>query len=417
MKAQIISIGDEILIGQIVNSNAAYIAERLNEISIDVIKMSVVADDVEKIKTELDEAFKNVDLVLMTGGLGPTHDDVTLNAIVDYYKSELVFNVKVFEKVTEFLTNRNIVIEEIHKTQALVPKIAEVLPNSSGTAPGMWIEENGKILVAMPGVPREMKSIINDSVYTRLQTHENLGKKTTVRKTLLTTGMPESELYMKLGNIDDLLEGAQLAFLPNQFGVRMRITASAESKEVATDLLLSVEQKIRSKVGKYIYGSDNTKLEEVVARLLFERNLTLSTAESCTGGLIASRLTDIPGASSFFERGIVSYSNGAKVELLNVSEEILQTYGAVSKEVAEQMAVGLRLSCGTDLSLAVTGIMGPGGASINKPVGLVYIALASENECKVQEFRFGEDRLTNKDKTSQKALDMLRRYLHGIVDA
>ncbi len=414
MKAQIISIGDEILIGQIVNSNASYIAERLNEISIDIIKMSVVADDVERIKTELADAFKNVDLVLMTGGLGPTHDDVTRNAIVEYYKSELVFNAKVFEKVTEFLKNRNIIVDEIHKTQALVPKIAEVLPNSSGTAPGMWIEENGKILIVMPGVPSEMKSIMNDSVCTRLRTHENLGKKTTVRKTLLTTGMPESELFMKLGNLNDLLEGAQLAFLPNQFGVRMRITASAESKEVANDLLLSVEQKIRSKVGKYIYGSDNTKLEEVVARLLFERNLTLSTAESCTGGLIASRLTDIPGSSSFFERGIVSYSNGSKVELLNVSEEVLQTYGAVSKEVAEQMAVGLRQSCGTDLALAVTGIMGPGGASINKPVGLVYIALATENECKVQEFRFGEDRLTNKDKTSQKALDILRRYLHGI---
>ncbi len=416
MKAYLISIGDEILIGQIVNSNAAYIADRLNEVSVEVVKMVAIGDSIDEITRELDAAFSQAELVVMTGGLGPTHDDVTKSAVVKYFGTELVFNETIWERVLEFLEQRKMEVKDIHKTQAEVPKNAEIFENTKGTAPGLWFEKDGKYLAVMPGVPAEMKAMTDDYLIPRLRLMTELSGETVLRKTLLTTGLPESEVYLKLGNLDELLDGAELAFLPNQFGVRLRITVKAPTQDEAHDKLLLVEQRIRARIGRYIYGVDNQTLEEVVAKLLVERELTLATAESCTGGLIASRLTNIPGSSAFFDRGIVSYSNGAKVELLNVDEDTINTYGAVSPQVAEQMAKGVRQSCGADLGLAVTGIMGPGGATVNKPVGLVYIALADEENCIVKEFHFGNDRLTNKDKTSQRALDMLRRHLLGIAD-
>ena len=416
MKAYLISIGDEILIGQIVNSNAAYIADRLNEVSVEVVKMVAIGDSIDEITRELDAAFSQAELVVMTGGLGPTHDDVTKSAVVKYFGTELVFNETIWERVLEFLEQRKMEVKDIHKTQAEVPKNAEIFENTKGTAPGLWFEKDGKYLAVMPGVPAEMKTMTDDYLIPRLRLMTELSGETVLRKTLLTTGLPESEVYLKLGNLDELLDGAELAFLPNQFGVRLRITVKAPTQDEAHDKLLLVEQRIRARIGRYIYGVDNQTLEEVVAKLLIERELTLATAESCTGGLIASRLTNIPGSSAFFDRGIVSYSNGAKVELLNVDEDTINTYGAVSPQVAEQMAKGVRQSCGADLGLAVTGIMGPGGATVNKPVGLVYIALADEENCIVKEFHFGNDRLTNKDKTSQRALDMLRRHLLGIAD-
>ncbi len=416
MKAYLISVGDEILIGQIVNTNAAYIADKLNEVSVDVVKMVAIGDNEKEIIKELNVAFSQADLVVMTGGLGPTHDDVTKISVAKFFDTEIVFNETVWERVKEYLEKRDIEVKEIHKTQAEVPEGAEIFENAKGTAPGLWLERDGKYLAVMPGVPAEMKAMTDDYLIPRLRLMTDLSGETVLRKTLLTTGLPESEVFLKLGNLDELLDGAQLAFLPNQFGVRLRITVKAPTRDEANDKLLLIEQKIRAKIGRYIYGSDNQTLEEVVAKLLIERELTLATAESCTGGLIASRLTNIPGSSAFFDRGIVSYSNGAKVELLNVDEDTINTYGAVSPQVAEQMATGVRQSCGADLGLAVTGIMGPGGATATKPVGLVYIALADEENCTVKEFHFGDDRLINKDKTAQRALDMLRRYLLGISD-
>ncbi len=416
MKAYIISIGDELLVGQVINKNAAYIAQKMSDMSLDVVKICDIPDDIETIKNELDTGFERADLVLMTGGLGPTHDDVTREAIVSYFNTELVVNEEALQNTKEFLEKRGMEFKEIHKSQGLLPKNAEMIPNTKGTAPGMWIKHGDKYLAVMPGVPIEMKAMVDDFICSRLRTVTDYALTKIVRKTLLTTGLPESELALKLGNIEELLEGASLAFLPSQFGVRMRITVKGETRNEALDKLLLIEQRIRSRVGRYIYGVDNQKLEEVVAKLLIERDMTISTAESCTGGLIASRLTDIPGSSAYFERGIVSYSNGAKVELLNVDEDTLQTNGAVSPEVAEQMAIGVRQSCGTDLGLSVTGIMGPTGATMNKPIGLVYIGLADESKCVVKKFNFGDDRLTNKDKTAQQALEFVRRHLLGISD-
>jgi len=414
MKAYIITIGDEILIGQIVNTNASYIGEKLTAIQIDVVESASVGDDEEAILDEFARAFDKSDLIVVTGGLGPTHDDVTRKCIVKFFDTELVFNEDVFADIQKFFEQRHRKISDINKDQAYVPKIAEVIRNSRGTAPGTWIEKDGRIFISMPGVPFEMKGMMEEYVLPKLLERKSDEGKAILIETLLSTGIPESVLYEKLGNLDEILDGAKMAFLPSQYGVRMRITVEAEDEESARNKLSEIEQRIRNKVGRYIYGKGDELLEEVIGRLLSDRGLTLATAESCTGGLIASRITDVSGSSKYFERGIISYSNGAKVELLHVDEDVIAEHGAVSYEVCKQMVEGVRAVSGTDLGLAVTGIMGPTGATENKPIGLVYIGVADENGTVVKEYHFGEHRLLNKQRTSQAALELLRRHILGI---
>ena len=300
--------------------------------------------------------------------------------------------------------------------QALVPKIANVIRNSLGTAPGIWIERENRIFVAMPGVPFEMKEMMESYVIPSLKEKIGVPEIITVRKTLLSTGIAESTLFERLGDLNELLGDSKLAFLPSQFGVRMRITSEGNSEEEAQNKITEIEQKIRSKVGRNIYGKENESLEEVLGKILKERGLTLAVAESCTGGLISDMLTNISGSSAYFERGIVSYSNAAKVEILKVNEDMITDNGAVSIEVARQMAEGVKSISGTDLGLSTTGIMGPTGASADKPVGLVYIGICDERVCTAKEFQFGDDRLLNKQRAAQAALDMLRRHLLGISD-
>ncbi len=415
MNAYLITIGDEILIGQVLNTNAAYLGEQLSKNGIKIIGSSVIPDDESKIFNEFKRVFKLGDLIIVTGGLGPTHDDVTKKCIVEFFETELVMNEDVLNDIKRFFEVRGRELTKINEEQALVPKIAEPIRNIHGTAPGIWIEKDNKIFIAMPGVPYEMKHMMESYVLPKLKS-KLVEKKSSIilTRNLLTTGIPESVLFNKLGNIDELLGGAKLAFLPNQFGVRFRITVEENDEQKAISKLEEIEQKIRSIVGKYIYGNDNNTLEEIVAKLLIDRGLKLSVAESCTGGLITNRLTNISGSSNFFERGIVAYSNAAKVEILKVDENIIARYGAVSLEVARQMAEGVKSISGTDIGLSTTGIMGPTGATSNKPVGLVYIGICDDKICTAKEFRFGEDRLLNKDRTSQAALEMLRRYLLGI---
>ncbi len=413
MKAHIISVGDELLIGQIVNTNAAWIGEQLSNIQIEVNSTSVVGDDIKQIIMEFQRAYDANDLIIVTGGLGPTHDDVTRKCVVDFFKTELIVDQEVLEDVKSFFEKRNRALTKTNEDQALVPKIAEPIRNKRGTAPGIWIEKDDKIFIVMPGVPFEMKGMIDGFVLPRLV--EKVKKeKFIVRKTLLTTGIGESMLFDKLGNLEKLLNGNKLAFLPNQFGVKMRLTVEGINQDEATNKLDEIEQKIRMLAGRYIYGKENEILEEVVARLLIDRGLKLATAESCTGGLIANRLTNVSGSSAFFERGVITYSNAAKVEILHVDEDTIQKFGAVSVEVVRQMAEGVKAISGIDLGLAVTGILGPTGATDSKPVGLVYIGLCDDKICAAREFRFGDDRLMNKDRASQAALDMIRRHLLGI---
>lgn len=414
MKAYLISIGDELLIGQTINTNAAFIASKLNNLQIEISKTTVVGDNEADILFEFKNAFDTSDLIIVTGGLGPTHDDITRKCVVDFFETELVRDEGVLEDVRNLFKKRGREITKINEHQSLVPKIATVIRNSKGTAPGTWIAKDGKIFVSLPGVPYEMEGMMEGFVLPKLKSKYNLDQQSRIIVNFLTTGIPESILYERLGDLDQLLQGNKLAFLPNQFGVKMRLTVVGETHEAAQNKLSEIEQKIRSLAGRYIYGKGDLKIEEVISRLLIDRGLKIATAESCTGGSLANRFTNINGSSNFFEKGMVTYSNAAKVEDLSVSEDLIQEKGAVSLEVARQMAEGIKAVSGVDIGIGVTGIMGPTGGTEDKPVGLVYIGLCDEKVCTAKEFRFGDDRLLNKDRTTQAAIEMLRRHLLGI---
>ncbi len=415
MKAYLISIGDELLIGQTINTNVAFIGSLISDINIEIIKSTVISDDHKSILDEFGLASSKADIIICTGGLGPTNDDITRNAVVQYFKTELVHNDEVIEDIKSMLKRRGREFKKTHEDQAMVPKIADVIRNENGTAPGYWIDENKKIFIVMPGVPYEMKAMMNNYVIPKLI--ETIGEpKEFIKKvTLQTTGLPESVLAERLGDPDELLSGAQLAFLPNQYGVRLRVTVRSSSEETANNQLLEIEQKIRSKVGRFIYGRGDENLEEVVGRLLKERELRISVAESCTGGGLADRITNINGSSTYFERGVVTYSNAAKVEILKVNEDVMMEKGAVSAEVAMQMAEGIKSISGSDIGVSLTGIMGPTGGVANKPVGTVFIGYCDDKVCTAKRFQFGEDRILNKNRATQAALDMVRRSLLGIA--
>lgn len=414
MDAHIITIGDEILIGQTLNTNAGYIGEKLSDAQVFVKKSSVVADDEDEVLKEFGACWDNNDLVVVTGGLGPTHDDITRQCVVKFFNTELVQSNEVLEDIHTLFKVRGRKVTKVNEGQALVPKIATVMRNARGTAPGFWIEQDNKIFVVMPGVPYEMQEMMTSFVLPTLKERLIDNKIYTIRKTLQTTGIPESQLFEKLGDLDEMLQGAKLAFLPSQYGVKLRITSKAKDEETARNKVGEVEQKIRAKAGRFIFSRENELLEEVIARLLKERGLTVAIAESCTGGNLSNLLTNVPGSSAFFERGIVSYSNASKVEILRVNEDTIAEHGAVSLEVARQMAEGIKSISGTDLGISITGILGPTGATTGKPVGLVFIGLCDDKVCTAREFYFGNDRILNKQKATQAALDMIRRSLLGI---
>lgn len=414
MNAYIITIGDELLIGHTVNTNATFIGERLSANNINIKKVVSVGDDEASILNEFKLAFESSDIIVVTGGLGPTHDDVTRTCVVKFFETELVKDDKVLENIVSLFEKRGRKVTPLNEAQALVPEIATPVKNEHGTAPGMWIKKDGKYFAVMPGVPYEMKAMMNNFFvpeFAKLVKGKGLIIKHYV---LQTTGIPESTLAERLGNLDELLNGAKLAFLPSLVGVKLRITVGAENEEAANNKMVEIEQKIRSKAGRFIFGKDEDTLEGVVGRLLKERGLTIATAESCTGGLIASTLTNVSGSSDYFERGIVSYSNAAKVEVLRVDEDTIADNGAVSMEVAMQMAEGVKSTSGCDIGIAVTGIMGPRGATTDKPVGLVYIGYCDDKVCTVKKFVFGNERLLNKKRTMQAALDLVRKQLLGI---
>jgi len=414
MKAYIITIGDEILLGNTLNTNAAYIGEQLSEINIPVIKTSVVGDDNPSILNEIKLAAETCDLILLTGGLGPTHDDVTRKSIVDFFNTELIENKEVLVDIKAMFEKRKRQVTSVNLDQAKVPKIAEVIRNRLGTAPGLWIEKDNKIFVVMPGVPYEMQGMMESTIIPKLSDRKGSEQKIFKKKMILTTGIPESMLYERLGNLDELLQGGKLAFLPNQFGVKLRISVEGDDDKELIEKIMEIEQRIRSKAGRFIYGVGDDLLEAVLGKLLLERELKIATAESCTGGLVGNLLTNISGSSKYFERGIICYSNAAKVELLKVDEDVIAQNGAVSQEVAMQMAEGVKSTSGADIGLSTTGIMGPTGATSDKPVGLVYIGYCDEKVCTAKKFNFGDDRLLNKQRTAQAALDLARRQLLGI---
>lgn len=412
MTAGIISIGDELLIGQVINTNAAYIAEKVNGVGITIERIVVVGDHEREILEAFEQFFTRYDVTIVTGGLGPTHDDVTRTALCRFFKTDLVTDETVRANIKSILLKRNIPWTAAADDQAMVPRGCTVIPNKHGTAPGMMFEQNGKYLIAMPGVPYEMESMMQEVVVPFFQ-KKNTGS--VIRhRTLKTSGIPESFLAEKLGKLDELLHGARLAFLPMPGGVRLRITVKDASAVTADEKINAIEQRIRQKIEKYIYGTDDEELEDVVGRFLTEKKLTIAVAESCTGGLIANRLTNIPGSSNYFERGVVAYSNKSKTELLGVPEELIRHFGAVSSEVAEAMAAGIRRVAKTDIGISSTGIAGPTGGTLEKPVGLVWIGYADAGGTFALRFLLGDDRLRFKERASQTALEIVRRKLINI---
>ncbi len=413
MNAYIITIGDEILTGQTLNTNAGFIGEKLADIQINIRKASIVGDSEEDILNEFKSGWEDHDLTIVTGGLGPTHDDITRQCVVKFFNTELEMNEEVLDDIKALFQKSGREVTKINENQALLPKTAQVIRNYLGTAPGMWIEKNDKIFIALPGVPFEMIAMMKNYIIPQLE--DKLQKSTVIKRSILqTTGIFESALYEKLGNIDELLTGSKLAFLPTPQGVRLRITVEEENEEAAKNKLSEIEQKIKSKAGRFIYAVNDAALEEVVGRMLKERGLKIALAESCTGGYVSHLLTNISGSSNYFERGIVAYSNAAKVEILKVNEDTIAEYGAVSLEIARQMAEGARATSGADIGLSITGLLGPTGATPGKPIGLVYIGFCDETVCTAKKFTFGEDRLVNKQRTAQAALEMVRRSLLGI---
>ncbi len=409
MNSIIITIGDELLIGQVVNTNAAYIAGQLNNVGLTVGKMVSVGDDEADILSALQEGIQLYDVVIVTGGLGPTHDDITRRSICSFLNVELVASEEARENVKRVLALRNASWSPAAENQTLIPRGARVIPNRHGTAPGEFFELNGKFIIVMPGVPYEMKGMIDEFVVPYFE--ENNTGQVVIHRTLNTTGISESVLAERLGNVGNLLGEATLAFLPSPFGVRLRLSLKGSDRALCESTLKQIELQIRIKAGKFIFGTDDETLEGAVGKLLSDLHLRVAIAESCTGGMICHRLTNIPGSSNYFERGYITYSNESKTTLLGVKEELIARHGAVSKEVAEAMASGARIMSGAGIGISTTGIAGPTGGSPDKPVGLVWIGYSDAQETIASKFLFGDDRMRVKERASQAALDLIRRKI------
>lgn len=407
MKAEIITIGDEILIGQIVDTNSAWLGEHLNLYGIEIYQITSVHDSREHILAAIDGAAKNADLVLITGGLGPTKDDITKHTLCEYFNTKLVLNEEALAWVEEMLTKRNVKINQLNRDQALVPGNCTVIHNGTGTAPGMWFEKDDTIFVSMPGVPFEMIHMMENEILPRLQA---TGKtKSIYHKTILTQGLPESMLAEKIEDWENQLPSfIKLAYLPNALMVRLRLSAYGTDQEL---LKAGVERQIellKAIIPDHIFGFNDDTLAGVIGEKLTALGCTLSTAESCTGGNIAHFITSNPGSSAYFKGSVVAYSNDIKQKLLNVKSESLEKYGAVSEQVAREMAIGVKSLTGTDYAVSTTGIAGPDGGTEEKPVGTVWIAVAGKSEIITKKFNFWHNRERNILRSTQSALNLLR---------
>jgi nicotinamide-nucleotide amidase len=415
MKAEIVSIGTELLLGQIIDTNAAYIADMLAEIGIDLYHRSTVGDNEKRLKKTLESGLKRADLIITTGGLGPTDDDLTREVVAEVMNVELIRDEKLLKRIEEFFVELGRDMTKNNLTQAYLPAGSEPILNDRGTAPGIIMEKDNKVIISMPGVPEEMKKMMEEEVIPYLK-KKTKGKELIKSKVLKVCGLGESSLEMEIKDILDKQNNPTIALLAGKAEVHLRITAKANEKREANELIEKVENELRKRLKDNIFAVDEETMEGIVAKRLIEKDLQLAVAESCTGGLIGHRLTNVSGSSDYFERGVVSYSNQAKQELLEVQEETLKEYGAVSKEIAKEMALGVRKLAKTDLGIAVTGIAGPTGGSEEKPVGLVYMGLATLDQVESFRFKFHGNRQQIKYLTSQYTLDKLRRYLEGSLE-
>ena len=403
MNAYLINIGDELLIGQVVNTNASWMASELEKNNIHVARIVTIADDFNDITKTLSDALVHAEVVIMTGGLGPTKDDITKTALCDYFDMQLVMHEPSLANVTDFFTKRGLQISAINQMQGLVPDGCEPLLNKVGTAPGMWFERDGKIVVSLPGVPFEMQWLMSEYVLPKLQ--QRLGTEAILHKTVLTCGIGESFLADTIEAWELALPtNFRLAYLPEAGKVRLRLSAHGDDKLLLQQQMEEQLAKLIPLIDTYIYGYDDETFASVIGKLLIERGATLATAESCTGGQLGHRITEVAGASAYYLGGVVAYSNDIKEQLLGVHTDTLTQYGAVSAQTAEAMAIGCRKLFQTDYAIATTGISGPTGGTEEKPLGTVWIAIASEKEVVSKKYVFRTTRAQHQERTVNQAL-------------
>lgn len=410
MFAEIITIGDELLIGQVTDTNSAWMGRELNKVGIEVIRVVSVRDRADEITEAVDDAMNRADIVLMTGGLGPTKDDITKQTLCAYFDTELVFSEEVFENIKRVLASK-IPMNALNKSQAMVPKDCLVINNRVGSASVSWFEKNGKVLVSMPGVPQEMITVMSEEVIPRLR--KKFDTDVIIHKTFTVKNYPESVLAEKLESWEEALpESIKLAYLPKPGIIRLRLTGRGKDKEEVQSQISVEGCKLKYILGDAVFDEEDTPLEILIGNLLREKNLTVSTAESCTGGSIAAKLTSVPGSSDYFKGGIVAYSNEIKESLLGVSSETLKKQGAVSEETVIEMVKGAMKALKTDCAVSTSGIAGPGGGTKEKPVGTVWIAAAYKNEIRTMKQDTDRGREMNVERAGNNAflllLDLLK---------
>jgi len=406
MFAEIITIGDEILIGQIVDTNSAWMAVELNKIGVKVKQITSISDDAEHIVNALDQAQQRADLILITGGLGPTKDDITKHTLAKYFNMPMRLDEVTLAHVKQFFEKLNRPMIESNVKQAEVPDGCTVIMNKNGTAPCMWFEHHGKIIVSMPGVPFEMKYLMEDEIIPRIKKAFPLPF--IIHQTILTAGLGESFLAQQIEDIEESLpDHIKLAYLPKLGLVRLRLSASGFDELALQKEILIYTQKIVERVGQYVVLTEDVPFETAIMNLMEENSLSLSVAESCTGGYLSHLFTQHPGSSTVFQGGAVTYSNELKQAVLGVKEETLLAFGAVSEQTASEMAKGAVNNFNTDYAIAITGIAGPGGGTAEKPVGTVWIAVANRNEVKAKVFQFANQRLQNIERSAMAALMLL----------
>jgi nicotinamide-nucleotide amidase len=402
----------------VVDTNAAYISETITAAGARVVWRTTVGDNVDLIIEAMARAMQRCELVVTTGGLGPTNDDLTKKAICKYFKRPLVFHDEILEKIEERFKARGIAMPAINQNQALQPQGAEFIENEIGSAVGIAIEEGGHLFVSLPGIPDEMKMMTSGWIADRVRTLA--GSLLTIHRKIKVVGLFESALFEKIADLVENRGGTQpedkisIAFLPSLRGIEIRLTVTTRNESDGRNQIAQLEKKIADRVGAYIFGYDDDTLPAAVGRLLRQSGATLSVAESCTGGLLGKLITDTPGSSEFFVGGVIAYSNELKNRLLGVPREIISSYGAVSEQCAQAMAYGVRRVTGATIGLSITGIAGPDGGTPEKPVGLIYIGLSNAEKTIVAENRYGAGRARNRERSVTEALNMIRKNLLGI---
>ncbi len=406
---EIISVGTELLLGDILNTDAQFLSRELAKLGFSVMHQSVVGDNHDRLLDALGHAAERSDIIILSGGLGPTPDDITKEVACEFFAKELVLHKQSLEKMTKYFTNKGLEMPESNKKQAMLPEDCVVFTNNNGTAPGLGMEKEGKHILLLPGPPRELKPMFLESAVPYLK---HFSDKVIISHNIRTFGIGESAMSQE---VEDLLDNENPTVAPyaKDGEALLRVTAMADNEEEAEKLCRPVIEEIESRLSEYIYGIDYTCIEEAVVELLRKKGLKLATAESCTGGLIGKRITNISGASAVFDCGIISYSNEIKHRILGVDEDDLKTYGAVSEQVAKQMATGVLRLSGADVAVSVTGIAGPTSDGTDKPVGLSYIALADKDNVWVKELMTSRsDRDYNRFVNASNALNMVRVYLN-----